>query len=616
MTFIKKKFDVAEKREYDELNQMADIAYKLPASDPRRAKAIEFVQSEYGKFRERVDIPPQVMRPEDPLIAIVDWASGIGRSVVGEGAKAIKSISGGKLPSGGVDQILKAAASPYFGPAKGTGEYLKELDVPKGTSLAETSLGRGMGIAPGSTFDISPRGAAGFVGDVASGNFWKLAGKAGDKLLGTAAKSPEKFLSGIEATAAAQRKKQADFLAAMNAKKSGTPQSAARSAAVAVNETIKGGPRYLGQSLYESRFADIDQKNIEAGKLPVSGVMMESGGWGGYQAQIVQDMRAVLDEKSKAMAALVSENAINPVRASELFEKFYKDADVQKALANPATSEAAKNAIKEVEEMFAQSIANNPNTIPGYRGALPGQEIDPTIRRMHNISSGVVTDLETRLPGNPNFPKVDVVKDPRFSTEYMEMFGSPVKPNVENFSLDALDPIYTGEQLQGLKSSFQNEAFNRGAYSSKDIANAADRTKNEMARLAMTKMGHYAGEALEGALESPYRPMNQASLYEKVPVNSMRPPVGAEYAKLNQEIASILTAAPSVATQVGGGVAIPWTNYSTGDLFEAAKIPVARTLMSGPAQYAPSVWRAVMLNRRQRNKEEDPYYPIRRIGGE
>lgn len=604
---MKRKFDVAEKREYDELNMMAKVALELPPDDPRRKAAFDFIRSEYAKFVDAVDVPAEPLSAEKPLLGVLDLASGIARTTVGEAAKAGKALAQGEAPKGGFDRLGHALASPYYGPAPSTAQYLEELGVPRGTSLAETSLGRGMGIAPGSTFDISPRGVVGFAGDVASGGAWRGVGKAGDRLLGAAETAPTQFLTGIEKTAAAQRQKQAEFLEAMKGRISGNPKSAAKKAAVALNETIKGGPRYIGQELFKSRFADLDQGNIETGKLPVSGVMLEHGGWGGSEKQILQDMRGVMAARNKLMQGLLQENTITPVGASDLFNKFYNDPDIQKALANPATSASAKAAIAEAEAMFAESVANNPNTIPGYRSN------DPTINRMHDASSGKVTPLEERVPGNPNFPKVDVLKNPEYSRGLRGAYGDPMQPNIEAHPLDALDPRYTGEQLHGLKKSFQDEAFNRGAYQSKDIANMADKTKNDMARLAMTKMGHYAGEALENALDTPNRQFN---LFEKVPTYAAKPPVGAEFAKLNQDVAAILSAAPNVAQGAGGGVAIPGTGYSTGDLWNATKIPLARTLMSGPAQYAPSVWRAVWLSRDKRQKDESPYRYIKKVGGE
>lgn len=611
---MKKKFDVAEKREYDELNQMANIAYSLPKDDPRRQKAIDFVQAEYGKYLERVDLPAEPLSIERPALGALDWASGIARTGVGETAKAVKSVAQGEMPKGGLDRLGRAVLSPIYGPAPSTGQYLEELGVPKGYSVSDTDIGQMLNIAPGSKMDISMRGAAGFAGDVLSGSAWRGVGKAGDRLLGVAENAPTQFLSSVEKTAAAQRQRQADFLEAMKARTSGTPKSAAKKAATVVNEVIKGGPRYIGEQLYKSRFADLDQGNIETGKLPVSDVMMKHGGWGGTEKQIIQDMRGVLDARNKLMQALVAENNITPVKSSELFQKFFNDPEVQQAMANPATAAAARGAIQEVEAMFADSIANNPNAIPGYRGVpVGGAEVDPTLRRMHNTISGPVTDLEERVPGLQTFPKIDVTKQPKYGIGPMGQYGDPVRPEIESYSLDALDPKYNSEQLQRLKTSFQNEAFNRGAYQSKDIANMADKTKNDMARLAMTKMGHYAGESLENALETPNRQFN---LFEKVPTFATKPPVGAEYVRLNQDIASILQAAPEVATAAGGGVKIPWTDYSTGDFLNAAKIPVARTLMSGPVQYAPSVGRAIWLNSYEDRKKKSPYYYLRKVGGE
>lgn len=612
---MKKKFDVAEKREYDELNQMANMAYSLPKDDPRRQKAIDFVQAEYGKYLERVDLPAEPLSVEKPLLGAVDWASGLARTTVGEAAKAGKALASGEAPKGGLDRLGRAFLSFIYGPAPSTGQYLEELGVPKGPSLSDTDIGQKMGLTPDSKLNISARGAAGFAGDVLSGSAWKGVGKAGDRLLGAAEQAPGKFLTGVEATAAAQRARQQEFLDAMKARTSGTPKTAAKKAATVVNEVIKGGPRYIGQELYKSRFADMDQGNIEIGKLPVSDVMMKHGGWGGTEAQIVQDMRGVMDARNKLMQALVAENNITPVKSSELFQKFFNDKDVQEAMANPASAKAAREAIQEVEAMFAESIANNPNAIPGYRGVPVGEsQVDPTLRRAHNTMSGPVTDLEERTAVNPNFPKVDVLKQPQYSRGHLGQYGDPVRPDIESYSLDALDPKYNGEQLQNLKTSFQNEAFNRGAYQGKDIANAADRTKNEMARLAMTKMGHYAGESLENALETPHR---QFDLFEKVPTFAAKPPVGAEYVRLNQDIASILQAAPKVAgSNGGGGISIPMTNYYTGDVWNAAKIPLARTLMSGTAQYAPSVGRAMWLNDYEQRKRANPYYYIRKVGGE
>lgn len=151
----------------DDLEKMWKMVHSTPEG-PQKQKLMDAAYRVQARVAEKFDLPVQAIAPDAHMLGVLDWGSGMARTAVGEPLLAAKAgydkLTKGKTnwtPSGAADRIASAVI-PVGEPAQSSGQYLEQLGVPEGGHLAETSLGKRLGIERGSRWDITGRGAAGF----------------------------------------------------------------------------------------------------------------------------------------------------------------------------------------------------------------------------------------------------------------------------------------------------------------------------------------------------------------------------------------------------------------------------------------------------------------------
>lgn len=229
--------------------------------------------------------PGLFMQGLDKAVRVLDYAGGLVR---GAGAGAIE-LATGREDLVDVEDVLK-------GQAPGAAEIAEKLGVPQGGRLSDvlpglySETGEGLPLEKGGMLDITPRGAAGFAGDVAL--------------------DPLTYLS----------------LGAVPAAKYGAKLAKATT-------PITQAAKKVGTPLYKSGLKAIDELVAKYGKEPVSDVLMKYGVSGSAQdiakqmdelgEKLLQERTGILTKAtekggtasmSKAMAP--AESYIAQIRAS------------------------------------------------------------------------------------------------------------------------------------------------------------------------------------------------------------------------------------------------------------------------------------------------------------
>jgi len=588
---------------------------KAMKEGPAKERYKEALQLVFNEQVQKYDIPPQVIAPDAALLKLVDYPSGIVRTTVGELARVGRYATDPTYnynPSSAVENIKNSVnplvINPFTGegsqPAKASDYYLEEMGLDRGKQLSNTDFGRAVGITPSSLLDVSPRGVAGFALDVASGNALK-------GLAPSAEREALKETAGM--TAKQVRKRQQEFLDAMN-----------RKMAPGLSGTVMGGvsgaPGFaadplqkLGELLYKSRFSNADAAALKAGKVPVSDVLRNANAKGATSAGILQDMESIATRRQDEIQDILNKynNVIDKSSQSsiEILKPIYSR-EMAEALANPMTADAALETIKEVEEKFRKSIRQNPKA-PDWM-----QSEDPTFVRASKMqgqntigspSTPSIIDIEDQptLPGMGMYPPKSTSNIPKPGTR--QGFIDIAEGSRPTELLDAAYPFYDAKQLNQLKKDFQKEAYTRGMFRPTNLADQMKAGEMEFGAKTYRDLGARAGKILEKNLDK------------------LEGGLGGKMARANQEIASILEAAPYIDKAPKGVPAgsRAWRMGLAGglggavsDTIDALKVPVGRGLMSPVTRYgiapaARSLWLEDYWNRQLKS----PYGTLYRYGG-
>ena len=252
----------------DELEEMYRNNLGQPPG-PEKELELQAIKNIHARLLERADMPIQPISPEGHLLGVLDWGSGIARTIPGEAALAGKAAydkaTTGRTnwTPGAAGERITNALLPAGEPALSAGQYLEQLDVPEMGKLSETWPGQKMGIERGSTFDITGRGALGFGLDMAATPSTLLRGG-------------QKVASGAEQTAKAVREEHKKFIDTMQRQMAPGMQGTGGY----VKELAIDPLGTLGKSIYKSRFKEADAAAIKAGKAPVSNVLLENNAKG------------------------------------------------------------------------------------------------------------------------------------------------------------------------------------------------------------------------------------------------------------------------------------------------------------------------------------------------
>lgn len=267
-----------------------------PEKDFAKGKLQEFT----GMLMEKYDTPVRPLEVEKPLVHILDYIPGILRTGLGEAAIAAKRAMNGEPQE--LDKAFanaKTAINPFDGEmAPGGQDITTRLGIEEGgPGLAETPVGKAMGLTPGGKLDITKKGFASF----------------GIDMLSPEALSGLK--NGLQSLAKSGTKKTAVQLTkdlAAELERAKNPSLLQGMKDFAIDPVGK-----IGDKLYKNRFKDADKAAIAKGQRPMSNVMLEHGAPGitstGIQNGIDDIVETEAARKRAALAQMPKDGPTAPL---------------------------------------------------------------------------------------------------------------------------------------------------------------------------------------------------------------------------------------------------------------------------------------------------------------
>lgn len=373
---------------YEDLEEIADAArqiHEMPAG-PEKEKYKAVFKSAHARLLEEQDMPAEAIAPDAHLLGIVDWGSGALRTAFGESALMVDALLRGDKTydsKAGTSRLMDAII-PVGNPAAASSMYLDELKVPEGGQLTDTRLGQMLPIERGGTFDITPRGALGFLLDagvtprsVTGGvnkirNFGKEAAVQAPKT--AAQQAAELALQQKEARLAPPRSALPGFKSTTEAGKTSLRFDAGTAipgAADLLRRGVADPLKELGEWLYKSRFKNADEAALDAGKKAPSQIMMEHGMPGVTSGGIRQGMRGIIDRTEDSINALDTpeEMLFVPTRQQSQFLHPVAQANAARASKLPGSSIPNAAAIDDVLQDFEHAARQDPGIMEKMREA-------------------------------------------------------------------------------------------------------------------------------------------------------------------------------------------------------------------------------------------------------
>lgn len=616
--------------DYRMLDRLANKAKEIEAMPPGPAR--EHARNDYQmklvETAKTYEIPAEVIAPDAHLLGVLDWAEGLMRTGVGEPlrmAKAAKDYATGTPNSwtpGSTLSNIGSALWPFGEPARNTEYYIDESGL--GSMIPDVRISDIPGMAksvhnppgwqdwyrvtPGGPVDVSLKGALGFAGDMGYSPKMVKALMGGEK----------KALSPVVQTGKMVRDEQAKYLDELAKQMSPSATSGFMDGLKAL---VVDPTQPLGEKIFRSRFKDADAAALKAGKMPVSDIMLESGAKGASSGAILKDMEAIIEQRQAVIDAITNQHAMaGGATLDELMHPLYSP-EMAQALANPATANEALAILKEVEDRARASIAQNPRT-PEWL-----QSKDPTMQRVFKKQAPQdALPIEKKTPyvstgsDQPALPGMGVyppkVGGGSGKDELYGMIGRAGNAPSQDL-LDVAQPIYKLPETQQLKRDWQKKAFERGAFEPHNIADPVKAGEYSFGAKTYRDLGAHAGEKLEKELDR------------------IEPGLGGQVARANQDISSLLEAAPTISvgrpprgipsgkpttrTMRGLGGTGGMILSGVSDMADALKVPVGRGLMSPWTRYlvapgARAAWLESIWDRQNDPEQGNPYALVYKHG--
>lgn len=643
----------------DSMGELED-AYRdaqAMAPGPERERVIAALKRVQARLVEQYDIPPQAIPVDAHLLGLMDYGTGLARTIPGEiavGAKALydKATTGeaGYDPWQVADR-LASAVIPFGEPAQSTGQYLERLGVPELGRLSDTYLGQKMGIERGSMGDITGRGVLGFAGDVGI--------------------SPKMLKAGVD------KLRKAEEVAQPTARAAAESTAAAREAARAkgapgAGEWLKGMAKGLGElvvdpqakiarAMHDWRFRFADEAARLKGKPLPSQIMWDANLSGITSGGIRADMEKVLAGNEAAIDDLLKDPQIDqmlrsgPNRLS--FPRGSKDdfdytAEPTLRFDDPATGDITYIGPSQMQEKSVLS--------PLYSAKQRALEQD-LVRGEGAQAARASMEKQFRAgeSANPSFQKMAAEEQARAGMPHAEVH--PVTGQAELFDVPPHEVTRPAPQVKigGVERPFGPDktsleggvphihgvapevdplAYDRGVHFDelRNIRRGAQgelKARNWYNRRTQGTAPYYPGDPknmpAEAALWGDFAE-NAANLEQEL-IDMAKPGAGGKYRKINQDTSAILEGAPWLdrapktgATRRSQMAFSPFEGRlmnAIEDTSGAAAMLGSKALRSpwtryGAAPVARSLWLENYWQRQAEESPDNPYALIYKYGAE
>lgn len=374
--------------------------------------------------RREAATPGLFMQGLDKAVRVLDYAGGLVR---GAGAGALE-LATGREDLVDIEDVLK-------GQAPGTAEIAEKLGVPQGGQLSDvlpgmySETGAGLPLEKGGMLDITPRGAAGFAGDVALDPLTYLS-------LGT-----------IPATKYGAKLAKATTPITQSAKKAGV-------------------------SLYKSGLSAIDDYVKRYGKDPVSDTLLKHGASGSAQdilkqmdeigEKLLAERQGILRRATYAGAEVDVPKAMAPAQAYVNRLRYLREDKEMQAIAD-AIQDRINNYLKEAAQPRQERLVQLPVSseyVPSYQKisyAQPQEELINLPRSMRKEYDEVflpTEELSTTIP----------VDKSRVIPEEIQQLKQSAKGNLDPLTLGAKETAPIEWQKIKIKpQEFENISLPRQA---------------------------------------------------------------------------------------------------------------------------------------------------------